>query len=646
MNLRRFAVPVFIFAFVMLSASLAAYSQTEKAVAPAGITTVGVPDLPKPLETDLRSVSHRTSANLLTWTAKGDLFGYSQYYEPFFKAAPDGNASSIEIDLDDPNMVGLQPVAEKMFLFTKDSNGDESPQLYKYDLASKKIEQLTKKPDIEMVNSYVFSDEGDIVYFVNQKKKDVKAEIYALSLADNNLIRLAVLDGDNQFLEDAHGDNLLFSNYLASNHTTYNLLNLKSLKTTVLTNSEALHQRGKISRAANGVFWLSDENSSFKNLNFYDLNTKKTTKINKAELNIADYSLSPDEKHLALKVNSDGADFIKVFEISANSKELPVPQLPLGMISNLQWRNNDELGFAFESVKTPSEIKTVNIKTNALTAWTKGEFSNQIAEKVLDPQIVRWKSFDNREISGFIIKPKPFSDAASRKLPVLIDIHGGPKDQYQPFFSAYKSYDVARLQMAIILPNIRGSSGFGKEFENLDNQEKRGDAVRDLQALLDWIAQQPDLDASKVVVKGTSYGGFMAMALAIKEKSRIKGVIAEVPPVSIKNYVDNSPKNLQDIFAWEYGKTSNADLMQQTEKLSLLDPENLSNWTLPLLLTAGQNDIRVPVADIEKLNSSLSGKGNVWLLKAANEGHFWGKKDNIVFLELAKLSFIARFGIK
>lgn len=644
MNLRKFAALLIGFVCAVL-ATQAAYSQTEKAITPPSITTAGVPDLPKLLETDLRSVSHRMSSNLLTWTAKGDLFGYSQYYEPFFKTSPTAAASSIEIDLDDPNMVGLQPVAEKMFLFTKDSNGDESPQLYKYDLATKKIEALTKKPDIEMVNSYVFSDAGDVVYFINQKKKDVKAEIYALNLADNKLTRLAILDGDNQFLEDAHGDNLLFSNYLANNHTTYNLLNLKSLKTTLLTNSEALYQRGKISRVANGVFWLSDENSSFKNLYFYDLNTKKATRLNKAELNIADYSLPSDEKHLALRVNSDGADSIKIFEMNANFKEVSVPQLSLGMISNLQWRNNDEMGFAFESVKTPSEIKTINIKTNALTAWTKGEFSNQIAEQVLDPQIVKWKSFDNREISGFIIKPKPSSNT-TRKLPVLIDIHGGPKDQYQPFFSAYKSYDAARLQMAIILPNVRGSSGFGKEFENLDNQGKRGDAVKDLQTLLDWVATQPDLDASKVIVKGTSYGGFMAMALGIKEQKRIRGVIAEVPPVSIKNYIDNSPKNLQDIFAWEYGKTSNADLMKQTEKLSLLDDENLSNWNLPLLLTAGQNDIRVPVADIEKLNSSLSGKGNVWFLKAANEGHFWGSKDNIVFLELAKIMFIAKFGIK
>lgn len=646
MNLQKIAAFLTVFAFTVLLTSQTVYSQPEKAVVPAGITTSGVPDLPKAIQDDLLSVSHRTSSNLLAWTTKGDLFGYSQFYEPFFKTSPDAAASSIEIDLDDPNMVGLQPVAEKMFLFTKGNNGDESPQLYKYDLATKKIEELTKKPEIEMVNSYVFSDAGETVYFINQKKKDAKSEIYTLNLADNKLTRLAVLDGDNQFLEDARGDNLLFSNYLANNHTIYNLLNLKSLKITPLTNSEARYQRGKISRIADGVFWLSDENSGFKNLYFYDLKTKKATKLNKAELNIADYALSPDEKHLALKINSDGADTIKIFETNVSSKEVPVPHLPLGMISGLQWRNNDELGFAFESVKTPSEIKTINIKTNALTDWTRSEFSNQIAEKVLEPQIIKWKSFDNREISGFIIKPKPSSDTASRKLPVLIDIHGGPNDQYQPFFSAYKAYDVARLQMAIILPNIRGSSGFGKEFENLDNREKREDAVKDLQALLDWIDAQPDLDASKVIVKGTSYGGFMAMTLGIKEKSRVKGVIAEVPPVSIKNYIENSPKSLQDVFAWEYGKTSDADLMKQTEKLSLLDAENLSNWNLPLLLTAGQNDIRVPVADIEKLKTSLSSKGNVWFLKAANEGHFWGSKENIVYLELAKMSFIARFGLK
>lgn len=647
MNLQKFAAPVFIFAFVVLFASQTAYSQTEKAFTPAGIKTSGVPALPKVLQTELDSYSERVSSNFLGWTKDGMLFGYSQYYEPFLKKSPTESASAIEIDIDNPETVSLQPGSEKILVYLQDKNGDEALQLYQYDLATKKTVQLTKAPDIERVSSYAWSETGETIYFINRKKSEGKAEIYAIDIKSGRLNRLAFLDdGDTQFIEDTYGENLLFYNYLANNHTVYNLFNLKTLKTTQLTNSISLYRKGKLSRIRKGAYWLSDENSDSQNLYFYDFKTKKAAKINQSPINITDFFFSPDEKHYALKINESGADSLKIFEFGTEPKELSATSVQVGKIAGFGWRNNEELGFSFESLRTPTLIKTLNIKTNSLTNWTEANAASQVVERVQDPKIIKWKSFDNQEISGFIFKPVKAAETADSKLPVLINIHGGPKAQYQPFFNEYWGYEVARLKIAMIFPNIRGSSGFGKEFENLDNREKRGDAVKDLQALLDWIATQPDLDASKVIVRGSSYGGFAAMALGITEQKRIKGVIAEVPPVSIKNYILAAPKSMQDIQAYEYGSPSDETLMSVTDKMSLFNAENLANWNLPLLITAAQNDARSPVADIEKLNTDLTSKGKaVWYIKANDEGHLWGKKVNNVYLELAIMSFIARYGI-
>lgn len=646
MKLQKFTTLLTVFIFTFLFAFQPVYSQLEKAVVPSGITVSGVPNLPKAIQTEMDSYSERVSSNFLGWTKDGTLFGYSQYYEPFLKKSPEDSAPAIEIDIDNPETVSLQPKSEKVLVYLQDKNGDEALQLYEYDPATKKTVQLTKAPEIERVSSYAWSETGETIYFTNRKRSEGKAEIYELRLDDGKQTRLAILDGgDAQFIEDAHADNLLFYNYLANNHTIYNLFNLKTQKTTQLTNSVSLFKKGKLSRVRDGAYWLSDENSDSPNLYYYDFKTKNAAKINKSPMNISDFMYSPDEKHYALKVNNSGADSLRVYESGIEAKELPAAPVPVGMIAGFGWRNNEELGFSFESLRTPTSIKTLSIKTNTVTDWTKANAASEVAERVQDPEIIKWKSFDNREISGFIFKPAKTAEASESKLPVLIDIHGGPRSQYQPFFNEYRGYEVARLKIAMIFPNIRGSSGFGKEFENLDNREKRGDAVKDLEALLDWIATQPDLDATKVIIRGTSYGGFMAMALGIKEQTRIKGIIAEVPPVSIKNYILAAPKSMQDIQAYEYGSTTDDASMSITNKMSLLDADNLSNWDLPLLITAGQNDVRTPVADIEKLNTSLTSKGKtVWFIKANNEGHAWGKKENNVFLELAVMSFIVRFG--
>ena len=623
-------------------------AQTDAAVVPKSLKTIGVPPLPKQIEEDFRLSVRRKAYSFIGWTRDEAIVGYSNYYEPFFIKPNSLERTDIEFPLQEPDSIVFHPKDGSSFLFSKDSDGDEFTQLYRYNLKTKAADQLTSAPQIEFVNSFLWSDDGASVFFLNQKKKDNLAEIYLLDLKTNERIRLASLNGDTHFLVAANRNFLLFSHYLANNHTTYELLDLKTRKISSLTNEIAYFKGGQFSRDGNGIWWLSDAKSGFFNLFFYDLSTKKRTRINPADLNITAFALSPDERTLAMVVNESGADSLHIYNLK-NSLNKPVfneikkPEVPFGVIEKIEWRNNEELGFGFESMQIPSEIRSYHIKTGKTTIWARGEINQTLVDQLQPTKIVKWKSFDNREISGFMLAPK-FKDP-QKKLPVLIDIHGGPKEQFQPYFNSYRLYTAARLQTAVIFPNIRGSSGFGKEFENLDNREKRGDALRDLQALLDWIKTQPELDSNRIVVKGTSYGGFMALALGLHEQNRLRAVIAEVPPVSIRNYIDGSAQSLREIYAFEYGVTSDKEFEERTESLSLLYRDNLSKWKLPLLLTSGQNDVRVPVKDIETLRVKLGeAKIPVWSLTAANEGHFWESYDNVVYLELTKIAFLIKFG--
>lgn len=616
------------------------FGQTDQVVPPATIIAEGLPPIPKLLEDDFKQSTKRKMASFIGWTTNGSAVGYTQYYEPFVQNSPTAPRKDFEIALDDPDNIRLQPGGEKSFLFTKDKEGDELTQLFKYEFETNQTTQLTKSPEITSVNSFLWSEDGKFIYFLDRKKQNNSAEIYIENPQNKEIRKLLSLNGDAHYIVAVNDSHLIYANYLSNSHIEYCLLNLANLEVTKLTNEIAYVTDAKLSKSNNGIFWLSDKEGDFLSLYFYDLKSKTTNKVNTSNGNITGFCFSPDEKSLAIKVNEAGADSLIIFGMNGAKidQEILKPNLTVGVLDRLAWRNNEELGFSFESQKNPTEIRTLNIRTKNITLWAKGEAYKEFVDQLQDTTIIKWKSFDGRQITGLMLSPN-IKDP-SKKFPVIIDIHGGPKEQYQPYFNSYRLY-AARMGVTLIFPNIRGSSGFGKEFENLDNKEKRVDALKDLESLLDWISNQPQLDANKIIAKGTSYGGFMALALGLKEPNRLKGVIAEVPPVSIKNYLGRSAKSLQTINEWEYGNISNEKSMSVNESLSLLTPKNLDNWKLPVLLTAGKNDARVSVEDIEKLKDQLKNKGNqVWYLKATNEGHFWSDYDNNIFLELSKILFV------
>jgi dipeptidyl aminopeptidase/acylaminoacyl peptidase len=258
-----------------------------------------------------------------------------------------------------------------------------------------------------------------------------------------------------------------------------------------------------------------------------------------------------------------------------------------------------------------------------VTNWTKERLPVQLENKVKSPEVFKWKSFDGKEISGYIVRPnKP-----EKKSPVLIYAHGGPQILDRPVF---KSQDIrlsSNLGLTIIHTNIRGSSGFGKDFMDADNKEKRGDAVKDIQELLGWVEKQPDLDASQIFLRGDSYGGFIVLSTALQEPSRIKAVIAEYPLVSIRGMLGQSWIN--ESAKTEYGDPEDENLMKKLDELSPLN--NVSRWNkIPLFLTRGKLDERNPEKDVIDLKNQLQTRDSeVWFIYSTNSGH--GVEGKYVF---------------
>ncbi|HBK54758.1 MAG TPA: S9 family peptidase, partial [Xanthomonadales bacterium] len=225
--------------------------------------------------------------------------------------------------------------------------------------------------------------------------------------------------------------------------------------------------------------------------------------------------------------------------------------------------------------------------------------------------------------------------------PVVISIHGGPEAQALPVFSSTYQLWLARLGAAVIVPNVRGSAGYGKTYVGLDDGYRREDSVRDIGALLDWIATQPDLDASRVALYGGSYGGYMVLAGAVHYSDRLKAAVDIVGISNFVTFLENTQDYRRDLRRVEYGDERDPEMRAFLQRISPLN--QVERIRIPLLVAQGNNDPRVPVSESEQIVAALRRQNvPVWYMNALNEGHGFRRKENQdVFSEVVML-FLSR----
>lgn len=357
--------------------------------------------------------------------------------------------------------------------------------------------------------------------------------------------------------------------------------------------------------------------------------------LEKTRGHLSDIKPSPNGKLLLVQEAADGIDSLWIGKIKNNRVVSKVSNILSGsyVVWNTRWLSNSEVIFTVENIGMPALVRSFDIKSKRTISWTTSQLPQTLTETVRPPETIRWKSFDNKEISGYIVKPAKIA----AKSPVLIFIHGGPQVIDRPTFNPVDLRFATFLGMSVIHTNIRGSRGFGNEFMDADNGGKREDAVRDVGSLLDWIAKQPDLDSENVFVRGESYGGFIALASGLREAKRLRGVIAEYPLVSIRNYLGQSW--IDEFAINEYGDPKDETLMKKLDELSPLN--NASRWKgTPLFLTRGKLDSRVPERDVLGLNSQLREAGtDVWFIYANEAGHGVGGR----FVTAAMYEFLKTY---
>jgi dipeptidyl aminopeptidase/acylaminoacyl peptidase len=339
------------------------------------------------------------------------------------------------------------------------------------------------------------------------------------------------------------------------------------------------------------------------------------------------FDLSPNGATIALVTNEEGTSKLYSLDI-ASRKIRSVSNLPLGILGRVTWhRNGKQLGFTMSSARLPSEAFSWDPQSGKIERWTYSETGGLNTEKFVVPELIRWRSFDGKTISGFLYRPPA---KVPGKRPVIIDIHGGPEGQFRPGFIGSNNYYLQELGVAIIFPNIRGSTGFGKSFLRLDNGLLRADAYKDIGALLDWVQANSDLDASRVLVTGGSYGGHMSLAVSYLYSERISCSVDIVGPSNLVTFLETTADYRRDLRRAEYGDERDPKMRAFLEQTAPLT--NIDKIKKPLLVIQGKNDPRVPLTEAEQMVAAIRKNGTpVWYLMAKDEGHGFAKKGNTDF---------------
>ena len=394
----------------------------------------------------------------------------------------------------------------------------------------------------------------------------------------------------------------------------------------------------QFSRDGASLFLTTDRDGEFQRAARLDLASGALAYFGPDRWDVEELAVSPDGRTIAIVVNEGGIGVLRLYDADT-LRQVAAPQLPTGQVSKLTWRpDSRELGFDLQSAQGPSEVWSVDPVTSASTQWTRNVVDGVDAAGFAAAAPIEWTSFDGLLLHGFIMRP-PSRFSGPR--PVVVDIHGGPEGQSRPGFMGRWNYLIDEMGVAVVMPNVRGSTGYGKTFVSLDNGRLREDSVKDIGALLDWIARQPDLDPRRVVVVGGSYGGYMSLAVATHYSDRIAGSVDVVGISNFVTFLQNTESYRRDLRRVEYGDERDPAMREFLASISPV--AHAAAIGKPLLVAQGRNDPRVPYTESEQIVTTVKSHGvPVAYILADNEGHGFVRKDNADYFFLAMIEFIGR----
>lgn len=532
--------------------------------------------------------------------------------------------------------------------FTMDAGGSEYAQIFILDTQSGESTMLT---DGESRNgAMVWNEDGTLLAFQSTRRNGSSNDIWMMSPESPEEASIALESTDGSwwgpvsFSED--NKHLIAQQYISASDSRIYLVDLASKEKTLLAgggDTPSVNFGLSFSGDDKGLFFITNQYSEFNQLAYKAFDSDEVTIVTEdINWNVDEFAISNAGDRAVFALNEDGLNVLYLLDTKTFAYE-KVQGLPVGLVGSLEFSDDDsKLGLTLNTAQSPSDSFVLALDDNPLkhgdmTRWTFSEVGGLDTSTFSEPELIRFESFDERSIPAFVYKPNK-----EGKLPVIISIHGGPESQFRPAFRSTFQLWMDKLGAAVIAPNVRGSSGYGKEYINLDNGFNREDSVKDIGALLDWIKTQPDLDENRVAVFGGSYGGYMVLASAVHYSDRLKAAVDIVGISNFVTFLENTKSYRRDLRRVEYGDERDPAMREHLEAIS--PNNNVEKINVPMFVVQGENDPRVPVTEAVQIVEALRENGKpVWYMNALNEGHGYRKKENRDIYTQAVVLFFEEF---
>lgn len=607
----------------------------------------GVPETPTALKAAIAPYYNARSAVFEDWLPDGSILIATRFGETqqIHHVKAPGAARTQLTFTDEPISTAIAQPGAARYLYPIDVGGAEYYQAYIRDLSGREVQLTAPKTRNQ---GFKFSKDGKLVAWSQVTPGDPNYDIMVADPANPEGRRMAH-DGVGALSPEAiapDGKRILVARYNSAAHTELYVLDSETGKIAPVgpQGRKIAYQGGAFVDGGRAIVTLSDDGSEVTRPVVIDIATGKVRDLDPgAKWGAEDFDLSPDGRTIAVAVNEEGYSKVVLRDV-ATGRELPGPKLPLGVLTALKFSpDGSKLGLSLSTSTSSGDVWSYDLAKSELVRWTDSELGGLDPAELVEPVLFRYPTFDKRTIPAFIYRPKDAAQrtAAGEKLPVVIQIHGGPESQELPNFNPRRQSWVNELGAAVIIPNVRGSSGYGKTYLGLDNAEKREDSVKDIGALLDWVARQPDLDASRVAVVGQSYGGYMVLAVAGHYNDRVAGIIDLYGISDFVTFLNNTEGYRRDLRRAEYGDERDPAMRAVFEKIA---PIKMSpKMKKPMMVFQGANDPRVPRSESEQMVAKLRGQGTeVWYVLAKDEGHGIYKKANQEAVRTVEVQFLKK----
>lgn len=630
---------------VALSAVLAFLSTAQaevQRVERGALILENMPEIPASVTARLDQYQNTRGAGFASWLHDGSALISTRFADTnqiHRVRQPLGARSQVTFFPEPVGNASVSPDSSRYgFVFSRDDGGNEFFQYHWFDLATGESRLLTDGGRSRHTG-FGWSNRGDRFIYASTRRDGRNYDLFVGTLEQPHSEHRMVMEGRGFWIPmDWSPDDrrVLVMNYISINESTIHVLDLESgTMTQVNPQDERIGYAGAaFDRTGEGVYVVHDLGSEFKQLHHLDLRNDRSTPISAhIPWDVTGFTMPRDRQRLAYVVNEGGMARLHIMDLRRN-RPLPVPDLPIGLIGGLNFSFDGQyLSMTLNTPRSPSDMFVFDTRRRTLARWTESEVGGLDTARFPLPELVEFESFDGLMVPAWVYRAQ-----GTGPLPVIVQIHGGPEAQSRPGFNSLFAYWVNELGATVISPNVRGSSGYGKTYLQLDNGFLREDSVRDIGALLDWIATQPDLDPSRVVVYGGSYGGYMVLASMFHYDERLVGGVSIVGISNFVTFLRNTEAYRRDLRRAEYGDERDPEMHDFLQRISPLN--NIERIRSPLFVAQGYNDPRVPYTESEQIVEAVRANGlNVWYLLAMNEGHGFARKENRDYFQAATVMF-------